>query len=446
MITSETKDSFLTDARNIINKTMLSIQDRIILLRNMTMFVLSIQLDSVEGNDKKRKDTIIKEAALKDEVALKRVNDWLSKASYNRYYLSYLKRGLINYLKTGNLEESSFDYRAKAEDLLFCTDILKESNILEQILKELSKIPKPSSIMFSERNIKDIFEELEYTFYLSRQKVLFLINNGVLEYSYFRTDLEMWAYRTIFSKEGVTDIVYLINYIRQAIMNHTLNIIDSLTAKKRYNGIVKTKNEINAKQEYSKIETKLTDELISTYKDKKVRDDYSLITYINTSDLDYNVKVRIFTFFDIMLGHKVEGFDKWLEMNGKKYPDDEKTLRELALNYTQLYEYVGMLQNAWEIVYDTEQSKGKQIVVKETYEEKVNRVKAFKSKDYIKEYVLAKELRHFSKGFISFMNDNGISEVMINALNDDELDDWLQAYKKIKRDDIKIMKALAESV
>lgn len=123
-----------------------------------------------------------------------------------------------------------------------------------------------------------------------------------------------------------------------------------------------------------------------------------------------------------------------------------KTLRELALNYTQLYEYVGMLQNAWEIVYDTEQSKGKQIVVKETYEEKVNRVKAFKSKDYIKEYVLAKELRHFSKGFISFMNDNGISEVMINALNDDELDDWLQAYKKIKRDDIKIMKALAESV
>ena len=86
MITSETKDSFLTDARNIINKTMLSIQDRIILLRNMTMFVLSIQLDSVEGNDKKRKDTIVKEAALKDEVALKRVNDWLSKASYNRYY------------------------------------------------------------------------------------------------------------------------------------------------------------------------------------------------------------------------------------------------------------------------------------------------------------------------------------------------------------------------
>ena len=149
---------------------------------------------------------------------------------------------------------------------------------------------------------------------------------------------------------------------------------------------------------------------------------------------------------DIMLGHKVEPFDKWLEMNNKKYPDDDLALRELAINFLQLYDYMGMLRNAWEIVYDTEQSKGKEITIKETYEEKVNKVKSFKSKDYIKEYVLAKELRLFSKGFIAFMEDNGISEVMINALNDEELEEWLQAYKRIKRDDIKLMKVLTDSI
>ena len=290
-------------------------------------------------------------------------------------------------------------------------------------------------------------KSLEYTFYSAKQKVSFLINNGVLEDRFCKTDLETWAYRTIFSKEGVTDIVYLINYIRQAVTNHSLNIMYAATAKKRYNGIVKVNNENNVKAEYSKIEVSLTDEFASTYKDnKKYIHDDSLITYINTSDLPYEVKVKIFTFFDIMLGHKVESFDRWLEMNNKKYPDDDLALRELAINFLQLYDYIGMLRNAWEIVYDTTQSKGKEIVVKETFEEKVNKVKAFKSKDYIKEYVLAKELRVFSKGFISFMEDNGISKIMINALNDTELDEWLQAYKKIKKDDINLMKALTETI
>ena len=441
------EDSFLSDARDIIDKTTLTVPERIILIRNMTMFVMSVQLDSVSGNNKKRKDTIVKESASKDEKALQRVNDWLYKASYNRYYLSYLRRGLINYLKTGNLEESSYDFRAKEEDILFCTDILKEGGTLEQVLTLVNKIPKPSSVMFSDENIKEIMKSLEYTFYSAKQKVSFLINNGVLEDRFCKTDLETWAYRTIFSKEGVTDIVYLINYIRQAVTNHSLNIMYAATAKKRYNGIVKVNNENNVKAEYSKIEVSLTDEFASTYKDnKKYIHDDSLITYINTSALPYEVKVKIFTFFDIMLGHKVESFDRWLEMNNKKYPDDDLALRELAINFLQLYDYIGMLRNAWEIVYDTTQSKGKEIVVKETFEEKVNKVKAFKSKDYIKEYVLAKELRVFSKGFISFMEDNGISKIMINALNDTELDEWLQAYKKIKKDDINLMKALTETI
>ena len=441
------EDSFLSDARDIIDKTTLTVPERIILIRNMTMFVMSVQLDNVSGNNKKRKDTIVKESASKDEKALQRVNDWLYKANYNRYYLSYLRRGLINYLKTGNLEESSYDFRAKEEDILFCTDILKEGGTLEQVLTLVNKIPKPSSVMFSDENIKEIMKSLEYTFYSAKQKVLFLINNGVLEDRFFKTDLETWAYRTIFSKEGVTDIVYLINYIRQAVTNHSLNIMYAATAKKRYNGIIKVNNENNVKAEYSKIEVSLTDEFASTYKDnKKYIHDDSLITYINTSALPYEVKVKIFTFFDIMLGHKVESFDRWLEMNNKKYPDDDLALRELAINFLQLYDYIGMLRNAWEIVYDTTQSKGKEIVVKETFEEKVNKVKAFKSKDYIKEYVLAKELRVFSKGFISFMEDNGISKIMINALNDTELDEWLQAYKKIKKDDINLMKALTETI
>lgn len=440
-------DSFISDARNVIDKTSLSIQDRLFLLRNMTMFILSIQLENVEGNDKKRKDTIVKESSLKDVEASKRVNVWLNKASYNRYYLSYLKRGLINFLKSGNLEESSFDYRAREEDILFCYDILKESGILKEVLKELEKVPKPSSVMFSDDNIKSILKSLEYTFHLAKQKVSFLINNGVFEESFFRTDLEMWAYRTIFSKEGVTDIVFLINYIRQAVMNHALNMLDAATAKKRYNGIIKVSGDSNVNAEYSKIESKLTDEIAATYKDNKkhVYDD-SLIKYIGTSDLKGSIKTKIFTFFDIMFGRKVDKFEEWLKMNNKKYPDDDLELRELAMNYLQLYEYMGMLKNAWEIVNDTKQSKGKEIVIKETYEDKVKRVKAFNSKDYIKEYVLAKELRHFSKEFIKFMQENGISEIMINALNDEELDDWLQAYKRIKRNDIKIMKALTETI
>lgn len=440
-------DSFISDARNVIDKTSLSIQDRLFLLRNMTMFILSIQLENVEGNDKKRKDTVVKESSLKDVEASKRVNVWLNKASYNRYYLSYLKRGLINFLKSGNLEESSFDYRAREEDILFCYDILKESGILKEVLKALEKVPKPSSVMFSDDNIKSILKSLEYTFHLAKQKVSFLINNGVFEESFFRTDLEMWAYRTIFSKEGVTDIVFLINYIRQAVMNHALNMLDAATAKKRYNGIIKVSGDSNVNAEYSKIESKLTDEIAATYKDNKkhIYDD-SLIKYIETSDLKESVKTKIFTFFDIMFGRKVDKFEEWLRMNNKKYPDDDLKLRELAMNYLQLYEYMGMLKNAWEIVNDTKQSKGKEIVIKETYEDKVKRVKAFNSKDYIKEYVLAKELRHFSKEFIKFMQENGISEIMINALNDEELDDWLQAYKRIKRNDIKIMKALTETI
>ena len=257
----------------------------------------------------------------------------------------------------------------------------------------------------------------------------------------------MWAYRTIFSKEGVTDIVYLINYLRQSLMNHTKNIIDSATAQKRYNGIIKISGTNNVNAEYIKIESKLTDEIASTYKDnKKIIHDDSLIRYINTSDLDNEVKNKIFTFFEIMLGNKVPEFDKWLEMNGKEYPEDDGVLRELAMNYLQLYEYMGMLKNAWEIVNDTKQSAGKKIVKKESFEEKVKRVQSFKSKDYIKEYVLAKELRHFSKGFVSFMEDNGVSAVMINALNDDELEDWLQAYKRIKKNDTKITKALIDSL
>lgn len=440
-------ESFISDARNIIDKTTLNIEERIILLRNMTMFILGIQLDSVEGNNKKRKDTIVKESAKKDSQADSRVSKWLNKASYNRYYLSFLKRGLINYLKTGNLEESSFDYKAKEEDLLFCSDILKEGGTLEQVLEEISKMQKPSSVMFNDENIKSILGELDYTIHCCTQKVSFLIKNGVLEQSYFETDLKMWAYRTIFSKEGVTDIVYLINYLRQSLMNHTKNIIDSATAQKRYNGIIKVSGTNNVNAEYIKIESKLTDEIASTYKDnKKIIHDDSLIRYINTSDLDNNVKNKIFTFFEIMLGNKVTEFDKWLEMNGKEYPEDDGILRDLAMNYLQLYEYMGMLKNAWEIVNDTKQSAGKKIVKKESFEEKIKRVQSFKSKDYIKEYVLAKELRHFSKGFVSFMEDNGVSAVMINALNDDELEDWLQAYKRIKKNDTKITKALIDSL
>jgi hypothetical protein len=441
-------ESFLSDARNIIDGTSLSVKERITLVRNMTMYILTIQLDSVEGNLKKRKDTIVRESTLNDAEAKKRVEAWLNKANYNRYYLSYLKRGLINFIKTGNLEESSFDYKAKEEDLLFCSDILKEGGTLEQVMDILAKIPKPSSLMFSDDTIKEIIKSISYTIHLARQKVSFLINNKVIEESFFKTDLEMWAYRTMFSKEGVTDIVYLINYIRQAVMNHALNMLEAYTAQKRYNGIVKVNDEdSNVKAEYVKIESALTDEIKATYKDnKKITHDDSLVHYINTSDLDDSVKMKVFTFFDIMLGKKVESFDRWLEMNNKKYPDDDLELRELAMNYLQLYEYMGMLKNAWEIVYDTKQSKGKEIVKKETYEEKVKRVKSFKSKDYIKEYVLAKELRCFSKEFIQFMEDNGISEIMINALNDDELNDWLIAYKKIKRTDMKLMRVLAESI
>lgn len=440
-------ESFISDARNVIDGSILDIKERIVLLRNMTMFILTIQLDSVEGNSKKRKDTIVRESASKDKKTKDRVEIWLNKASFNRYYLSYLKRGLINYLKTGNLEESSFDYKAREEDLLFCTDILKEGGTLENVLEEISKIEKPSSVMFSDETIKEIMKGIKYTLELAERKVSFLISNGVIEKSFFETDLEMWAYRTIFMKEGVTDIVYLINYLRQSVMNHALNMLDAATAQKRYNGIIKVNDEKNAKAEYVKIESSLTDEIAITYKDNvKVWHDDSLYKYIKTSDLDEKIKSRIFTFLDIMSGKKVESFDRWLDMNNKKYPNDDIVLRDLAMNFLQLYEYMDILKNAWEIVNDTYQSNGKQIVKKETYEEKVKRVKSFKSKDYIKEYVLAKELKVFSKEFIRFMEDNGVSEIMINALNDYELDDWLQAYKRIKKNDIKIMKELTESV
>jgi len=412
-------DSLMLDIKNILYKSNLEDATRLSLARNMVLYVLMYQSSSpIEGQEKKRKDTIIRELVKSNEETSKKVDDWIYKAMYGRYYLSYLRRGLISFLKNGDLG-SSLVFKCSQEDLLFCLDILKESNMIDEIYSWVKTLKDPSPIFFSDRQLEDLMKKITYTIRVAKLKMSFLIKYAGMEESFLETELKMWAYRTFFIKEGTTDICYLVNYTRQSVSNHASNILYANTAKKRNGGLARSKDGgTNTNSEYEMITTPLTDDLLDVLKShtsESFKDD-SLKKYINSSDLSNEVKVRMFSFFDVMVGKKNKKFEQWVN-DSYGFPDDDLKLREYALQYFNLIDYLPILKNAYEIVNDCS-------VVKD---HELNQAKVFLEKD---DFEKAKKMKIYSKEFIEFLKRKGFEESKILLIPMMQMDMLIKEYYK----------------
>lgn len=405
----------LLDVKEILYKSRLDAATRLSVARNMVLYVLMYQSSSsMPGQDKKRKDTIIRELVKEDADTLKKVNGWIYKAMYGRYYLSYLRRGLISYLKNGDIE-CSITFKCSQEDLLFCLDILKESNMIDEIYSWVRTLKEPSPIFFSDKQLDDLMKtQMSYTIKIAKSRMAFLVKYSGMEDSFLETELKMWAYRTFYLKEGTMDIVYLINYARQSVKNHASNIIYANTTQKRNCGLVRYsdgKDNINA--EYEKATLPLTDELAETIKSNSRFGDNSLREYIQSSDLEDDVKTRMISFFDVMVGKKNDKFEKWISSYG--FPDDELKLREYALQYFNLVDYLPIMKNAYEIVNDC-------TIVKD---HTLNQAKVFLEKD---EFEKARKMKIYSREFIEFLKIKGFDENKILLIPMEQMDMLIKEY------------------
>lgn len=413
-------DSLIADIKYILYKSNFDDSVRLSVARNMVLYVLMYQSSSsIKGQEKKRKDTIIRELVKNNPETLKKVNDWIYKAMYGRYYLSYLRRGLISFLKNGDIE-SSLVFKCSQEDLLFCLDILKESNMIDEIYSWVKTLKEPTPIFFSDKQLEDFMKKITYTIRVAKLKMSFLIKYAGMEESFLETELKLWAYRTFFIKEGTTDICYLVNYTRQSVSNHASNILYANTAKKRNGGLIRSKDgETNTNSDYEVVTMPLTDELIDVLKmhtSEFFKDD-SLKKYINSSDLSDEIKVRIFSFFDVMLGKKNEKFEQWVSESYGFPNDDDLKLREYALQYFNLIDYLPILKNAYEIVNDYS-------VVKD---HEVNQAKVFLEKDDFKK---AKKMQIYSKEFIAFLKAKGFDENKIILIPMSQMDMMIKEFYK----------------
>jgi hypothetical protein len=349
--------SFLSDVRKVVYGTSLDGEGRLKLIRNMVLFVLGIEIE-IDEYSNKRKDSIIREQAKECEVAQLNVNKWIEIAQLNRYYLSYLRRGLINFLKTGDLNYSALSFRCNPEDICLCYDVLKEQRVLDAVINKI-KNENVKPVFLSDSSMKYIMKQIEYTIKISLDSVRFLTDNGVEERSFLETDLKIWAYRVMYLQDGTIDLVYLVNYLKQAVSNHCQNVRNRYTAQKRNSGLLKVNDEEGAKAEYTKISVPLTEELgqMLVAKDKVKKDGVpEFVEKINFSKFD---KDRLRRFFNIINGTPDPEFENWLDYKQMRSQLENKQGNEyIDLLSALAVEFIGMsylmprIRDSWEVFHD----------------------------------------------------------------------------------------------
>lgn len=434
---------FVADVSHVMLGAELDGAERLMLARNMVIYITGLCFGKVNGNRNKRRDAVVREVATKDKKCLERVNGWMQKASFARYYLSYLRRGIVSYVITGDLDSSARNYRCEREDLLLVFDILNESSLLQQARTLSHKGGRPSSVMMSDADVQQVIGELDWDIRQSKNKIRFLVTAGVLEDSFVDTELKLWAYRTLYKREGVTDMVYLINYLRTAVSNAAQNIRIAYMADKRYTGLIKVSEDSddNVKAEYQPIVQPISPQIEATASVRCEFEPSFLEKTIEHCRMDDTSKSVVRRFFRIMLGEKDEGFEEWLDSIGTEYPDSIDELRDLVVQYLGMnacdMDDESPLTIMGELKATVKRSYGydfnrKPVVSKpkKTYAQVVAMLAKIKADKFTRECVLAKELRMFSKEFLSFMADNGLSEFDTSALQDDELNDWVDSYRE----------------
>lgn len=439
-------ECFVIDVRNILYGTSLDEDGRLKLIRNMTLYVLGIELDTLE-HSVHRKDSIIREQARGDELAEKRVNDWIDKANLSRYYLSYLRRGLINFIKTGDLNYSALNFRCSEPDICLCYDILKEQGIIEEVRKRiLSKEVKP--VFLSESSMEYMMKQIEKTIQKNLNDIRFLTNNGVEERSFIETDLRLWAYRVMYLNDGIVDLVYLVNYLKQAVSNHCSNVRDRYLTQKKNSGLIKVNDGVGARAEYSKIVVPLTEEL-SEYivaRDKIKKDGVpEFVEHINFGDGE---KRKLKRFFNIIDGVPDEEFEGYLKFNGYDSQLRNKqgnayidTLAQFAIEFIGMGYLMGRIRDSWEVFYDCKNLPSK----KYRYMKNLDMILDLQAPTKVKCLLLVKRLKYYPDDFVKFMKMNRktiedtpdaeiekLADTYYGAMNPKELLLYRAANSKIK--------------
>lgn len=418
--------SFVKDVRNMLFGTSLDADMRLKLIRNMSLFILGIEIDLPEYANK-RKDSIVKEQARFCEVAEKRANNWIYKASLSRYYLSYLRRGLINFINTGDLNYSALNFRCNSEDLCLCYDVLKEQGNLSDVrAKIVNEDVKP--VFLSEKSIKYIMKQIEYTIKLNLDKVKFLTDNGVEERSFIETDLKLWAYRVMYIKDGVVDMVFLINYLKNALSNHCSNVRERYITQKRNTGLIKVNEESGAGAEYAKIVVPLSDEL-SDYlvSQDKIKKD-GVPEFVDKINFGESEKKKLKRFFGIINGDPDEEFEEWLRyreeketlqtLEGNAYIDE---LSRLATEFIGMGYLMGRIRDSWEVFHDCKNLPSKQY----RYMQSLNEVLNMNIPLKIKCYVLVNKLKYYPDDFVDFLKSN---KLKIEEISDDKIKGMSEIY------------------
>ncbi len=417
---------FINEINDIMYKSNLGIEDRLKLARNMIMYILGIELEFPEYKNE-RKDSIVKEQARECPLTESKVTDWLNRAEISRYYLSYLRKGLCAYIQTGDLDSSASCFRCYSEDIVFCYDIIKQFNILQRVREALDD-RKPNPVFLSDLSIDYIMKKASYTITKCLNSIRFLTTNGVVEESFVKMQLEVWAHRVIYIKEGMIDMVYLINIVNESISNKCSNIRDYYTSEKRNGGLVRTSDMDvkNQKAEYIKVCVPLTEELSDYITSRGNFKSNGVPEFILSSDLPERDKSKLSKFFSIINGEECKDFESWLKLRGKeeillntKSSNDQiDKLSIMAQEFLEMDSLMPKLRLAWKMFYNTSR------VYDSNYRLKTNIEKINEStlKNSTKGYLLVTKLKSYPEDFINFLKLNNKNPMEVDCI------EWARAY------------------
>ena len=418
--------SFLADVRKVVYNTKLDSEARLKVIRGMILYVLGIEVD-LEDCKNSRKDSVIREVAGKCEQAKANIDEWIDRAQLSRYYLSYLRRGLINFLKTGDLNYSALSFRCNPEDICFCYDVLKGQKCIEDVLNRVKK-ENVKPIFLSDSSMQYVMKQIEYNIHQNLSNIRFITDNGVEEKSFIEMDLKIWAYRVMYLKDGVVDLVFLVNYLRNAISNRCKNIIGYYKAEKRNSGLEKTNEEDGAKAEYKKITVPLTEELGEALvaRDKIKKDGVpEFVEKINFNKYD---KERLKRFFKIINGEEDQEFDDWLKLKQMdKQLENKKGNEYIDLLSTLAVEFVGMsylmprIRDSWEVFHDCKNLPPKQY----RYMQSLDKILSMSIPTKVQCRVLITGLKYYPDDFVQFLKLNKKS---VEDLSDTEIQKQVDIY------------------
>lgn len=411
----------------------------------MVLFVLGIEIE-IEEYSNKRKDAIIREQAKECNVAQNNVSEWIEKAQLNRYYLSYLRRGLINFLKTGDLNYSSFSFRCNPEDICLCYDVLKEQKILNAVLNKI-KGENVKPVFLSDSSMEYIIKQIEKSVELNLRNVRFLTENGVEEKSFLEWDLKIWAYRVMYLQDGTIDLVYLINYLKQAISNHCKNVMNRYIAQKRNSGLIKTNEESGARAEYTKVSVPLTEELGQSLVAKDKIKKAGVPEFIERINFNKYDKDKLKRYFNIINKVPDPEFEEWLsyknmdsQLENKQGNDYIDLLSALAVEFLGMSYLMPRIRDSWEVFNDCKNTPPKAYRYAKSVENILNMSIPIK----VQCRALICGLKYYTDDFIQFLK---LNHKNIEDLSDTEIQNQVDIlYGTMSQKDMVLYRAAISKI